>query len=281
MSARRRKHDDHEEEHENEERWLVSFADMMTLLFALFMVLFSISSVNVSKLQVLQRSLQEAFSGKVLSGGKAIMETGNDADPSTRAAATPPLAALQPASAVSASSDTTSKDSGQSAAAAAQAAKAEEASLEDLKRKIDGLAKQRGLDTRVKTVVTAQGLVIQILTDKVFFDSGSAAVKPQAEPILTGIAHVLNAEQEHPIEVSGHTDSQPIHSGQYPSNWELSTARASAVVRDFIHTGVLQRRLTAMGRADEDPTATNKTLAGRAKNRRVDVVLPRLHSTTP
>lgn len=280
MSARRHKHDDHEEEHENEERWLVSFADMMTLLFALFMVLFSISSVNVSKLQVLQRSLQEAFSGKVLSGGKAIMQTGNDTPPN-RAQATPPLAALQPASAVSASSDTTSKDSGQSAAQAAQAAKAEEASLQDLKRKIDGLAKKRGLATRVKTVVTAQGLVIQILTDKVFFDSGSAQVKPEAEPILSGIAHVLNAEQEHPIQVSGNTDSQPIRSGQYPSNWELSTARASAVVRDFIRTGVLPRRLTATGTADEQPTASNKTSAGRAKNRRVDVVLPRLHTTTP
>src|SRR5919199_6754914 len=85
----------HEEEHENEERWLVSFADMMTLLFALFMVLFSISSVNTSKLTALQKSLQDAFSGAVLSGGKAIMQTGNEVQ-AKRAEATPPLPSLTP-----------------------------------------------------------------------------------------------------------------------------------------------------------------------------------------
>src|SRR3954465_1829518 len=85
----------HEEEHENEERWLVSYADMMTLLFALFMVLFSISSVNISKFQDLQRSLQSAFSGKAVAGGKAIMHTGSTSQ-TERPAATPPLPALTP-----------------------------------------------------------------------------------------------------------------------------------------------------------------------------------------
>ena len=98
MSASRRHHghdDDHEGGHDEGERWLVSFADMMTLLFALFMVLFSISSVNTSKLTALQKSLQDAFSGAVLSGGKAIMETGNQVQPK-RAEATPPLPSLTP-----------------------------------------------------------------------------------------------------------------------------------------------------------------------------------------
>src|SRR5919202_6338684 len=95
----KRGHDDHEAEHEEGERWLVSFADMMTLLFALFMVLFSISSVNTSKLTALQKALQDAFSGRVLSGGKAIMETGSQTEPK-RAAAEPPLTSLQPLNAV-------------------------------------------------------------------------------------------------------------------------------------------------------------------------------------
>src|SRR5262245_64821960 len=96
---RRHKGGHHEEEHENEERWLVSFADMMTLLFCLFMVLFAISSVNTSKFEALQKALQDAFSGRVLSGGKAVMQTGSDEQPE-RAAAEPPLASLQPLNAV-------------------------------------------------------------------------------------------------------------------------------------------------------------------------------------
>src|SRR5919106_3791901 len=101
MSARRRHgrgHDDHEE-HENEERWLVSFADMMTLLFCLFMVLFAISSVNTSKFEALQRALQDAFSGKILSGGEATMETGSQTPPN-RPQAEPPLAAITPLAAL-------------------------------------------------------------------------------------------------------------------------------------------------------------------------------------
>src|ERR671927_462256 len=95
MSARRHKPAHHEEEHENEERWLVSFADMMTLLFCLFMVLFAISSVNTSKLEILHEVLQDAFSGKVLSGGKAVMQTGNDTPPE-RAQVEPPMPAISP-----------------------------------------------------------------------------------------------------------------------------------------------------------------------------------------
>src|ERR1700750_3010020 len=98
MSAARRHHghdEDHEGGHEEGERWLVSFADMMTLLFALFMVLFSISSVNTSKLTALQKSLQDAFSGAILSGGKSMMQTGSEQS-AERAAATPPLTSLTP-----------------------------------------------------------------------------------------------------------------------------------------------------------------------------------------
>src|SRR6185436_3691117 len=101
--GRRRKGGHHEEEHENEERWLVSFADMMTLLFCLFMVLFAISSVNTSKFEALQKSLQNAFSGKILSGGQAVMETGNDKQPN-KPGTEPPLEAITPLQALANSS---------------------------------------------------------------------------------------------------------------------------------------------------------------------------------
>jgi chemotaxis protein MotB len=269
-SHRRHKggHDDHEAEHDEGERWLVSFADMMTLLFALFMVLFSISSVNTSKLTALQKSLQDAFSGAVMSGGKAIMQTGNESSPK-RAQATPPIPSLTPL----VSQSTTSLQGNNSLKKAMQ----EQQDFQELKRRIDSEAKKAGLKGKVLTTVRRRGLEIEILTDKVFFDSGSATLKPQALGILDKVAVILAGEHEHPIVVEGHTDSQPIHASLYPSNWELSGGRAAAVVRDFVRQGVNSRRVSFTGYGSNEPIATNSTAAGRSKNRRVEVVLSRIN----
>jgi chemotaxis protein MotB len=274
MAAHRRHKGGHEDhaEHEEGERWLVSFADMMTLLFALFMVLFSISSVNTSKLTALQKSLQDAFSGAVLSGGKAIMSTGSETSPK-RAAAEPPLTSLT-ALTSAASSSVNPNSNGQ-----AKKAAAEQAEFQQLKRRIDAQAKKAGLQGKVVTTVRRRGLVIEILTDKVFFDSGSAQLKPEALGILDKIAVILSGELTHPIVVEGNTDSQPISGAQYPSNWELSGARAASVVRDFASHGVNPRRMSFTGYGSTMPIADNSTDAGRSKNRRVDVVLSRIHST--
>jgi chemotaxis protein MotB len=266
----RRGHDDHEAEHEEGERWLVSFADMMTLLFALFMVLFSISSVNTSKLTALQKSLQDAFSGAVLSGGRAIMETGNQIPPK-RAEATPPIPSLTPL--ISQADSSITAQNGSSLKKAVQ----EQQDFQELKRRIDSEAAKAGLKGKVLTTVRRRGLEIQILTDKVFFDSGSAQLKPEALGILDKIAVILAGELKHPIVVEGNTDSQPISGSQYPSNWELSGARAAAVVRDFTAHGVNPRRVSFTGYGSTMPIASNSTAAGRSKNRRVDVVLSRIN----
>jgi chemotaxis protein MotB len=270
---RRGGHDDHEVEHDESERWLVSFADMMTLLFALFMVLFSISSVNTSKFEALQKALQDAFSGRVLSGGKAIMQTGSDEQPK-QAAAEPPLASLQPLNAV-AKEQAASPEKAKLEKAAALA---EQEEFVKLKRRIDALAKKEGLQGRVNVTIRQRGLVIQLLTDKVFFDSGQAVIKPPAQHLLKKIAVVIRDERTHPIDVEGHTDSQPIHTVRYASNFGLSGDRAAAVVDDFIANGVLKRRLATRGLADEEPVASNSTAPGRSKNRRVEVVLARIHN---
>ena len=273
MAAHRRHkrgHDDHEAGHDESERWLVSFADMMTLLFALFMVLFSISSVNTSKLTALQKSLQDAFSGAVLSGGKAIMQTGNESAPK-RAQATPPIPSLTPLV-----SQATTSLSAQQGSTLKKAMKEQE-DFQELKRRIDSEARKAGLKGKVLTTVRRRGLEIEILTDKVFFDSGSATLKPQALGILDKVAVILAGEREHPIVVEGHTDSQPIHASLYPSNWELSGARAAAVVRDFVGDGVNSRRVSFTGYGSNQSIATNSTAAGRSKNRRVEVVLSRIH----
>jgi chemotaxis protein MotB len=209
----------------------------------------------------------------VLSGGKAIMQSGSDTQPK-QATAEPPLASLQPLNATA--TETSANAAARKAAAAAAAA--EEQDFQKLKRRIQLLAKREGLQGRVNVTVRRRGLVIQILTDKVFFDSGEAVIKPQAQNLVGKIAVVIRDERTHPIVVEGHTDSQPIHGGRYQSNWSLSGDRAAAVVDDFIGHGVLDRRLSLAGFADKEPIATNTTAAGRSKNRRVEVVLSRLHN---
>jgi chemotaxis protein MotB len=263
----RRGHDDHEE-HENEERWLVSFADMMTLLFCLFMVLFALSSVNTSKFEELKRSLSQAFSGKILSGGKAIMETGA-AEPPNKPQATPPIEAMSP---VTALSETTVADKDE-----ARLAQLEQEQFRQLKRRIDALAKAQGISGHVKTVIRSDGLIIELLTDKVFFDSGQATLKPPALRLLGKVGRIIAAERTHPVQVEGHTDSQPIHTDRYHSNWSLSGDRAAAVVEEFADNGVLSQRLSLKGYGSMKPVATNTTPQGRSRNRRVDVVLNRLH----
>jgi chemotaxis protein MotB len=279
MSAARRHKKHHHEEHENHERWLVSGYDMMTLLFAVFVVLFAISSTNISKVKALQQSLQEAFSGPVLTGGKAMMATG-DASESNRAAPEPPLPSITPVQAVKAAMSQTEGQQSEAAAAAAKLAAQEEEDLQALKRRIDAAIREAGLGRNVSTTVSRRGLEVRLLTDKLFFDSGSAVIKAAGVPLIDKIGAIVADEKTHPVEVEGHTDDRPIATSQYPSNWQLSGARAGAVVQRLIGAGVGGNRVSLGGYAARQPIAPNTTDAGRARNRRVEVVLARLHGAT-
>jgi chemotaxis protein MotB len=263
----------HEEEHENEERWLVSFADMMTLLFALFMVLFSISSVNTSKFEALQKSLNDAFSGAVLDGGKSMLSAGSSADETAQSSVQPPLPSLRPLTDIQGA-----KTSKQSAAEAEKASKQEEQDFRALKRRIDNLAKDAGLQGKVNVTIRRRGLVIQLLTDKVFFSSGDATLHPEAHKLVSKIGAIVRDERSHPVVVEGYTDSQPISTSRYQSNWDLSGARAAAVVNDFAKVGVLSARMSLQGFGSQVPVDSNSTAEGRAKNRRVEVILSRIHT---
>ena len=253
MSASRRRRRGEEEAH-NDERWLLTYADMITLLMALFMVLFSISSVNISKFKDLQHSLQDAFSGRILPGGRSIKQAGG----SSRIA--------QPA-------ETPSPASSQSAA--------EQEDFKRLQKQIDAYAARHGLSTKISTRVDGRGLHVRVLTDKLFFASGAADIQPAGLAIVGKLAALFAAERKHPVQVEGHTDVQPIHSDRFPTNWELSAARASSVVRTMVDDGVVAGRLSAVGRAYLDPIADNATDAGRARNRRVEFLLPREQSPSP
>jgi chemotaxis protein MotB len=258
-----------EEEQHADERWLLTYADMITLLMALFMVLFSISSVNISKFKDLQRSLQDAFSGRVLPGGRSIKESGGSDQVQTSAASmpSPNLQQVQ--------GGRFGKGSGMSAAAA------EEDDFQKLKQRIDAYAAQHGLSTKISTRVDARGLHVRVLTDKLFFASGAADMQPAGVQVVGALSRLFAAERAHPVSVEGHTDPQPIHSDRFPTNWELSTARAATVVRTMVVDGVAPGRLSAVGRAYLDSVADNATEAGRARNRRVEFLLPRQQIATP
>jgi chemotaxis protein MotB len=257
-----------------DERWLLTYADMITLLMALFIVMFAISSVNTSKFNALSKSLKEAFNGKVVEGGQSILQTGGSDNGHRAPTAEAPIPAIQPLIqkefAKKAKEQQKKSSSGQT----------EQEEFQKVKAELDKYVKQHGLSSKVTTEITRRGLVIRLLTDKVLFDSGQARVKPAGKPLLKKVSSLLQVDDVHPINVEGYTDNIPIHSPIFPTNWELSTARAASVVRLLIADKVPATRLGAVGYAQLHPLASNDTAGGRSKNRRVEIVLLRTGQTS-
>lgn len=267
--AKKRK--EHHEEHPDE-RWLLTYADLITLLVALFIVMFAMSSVNQGKFDKLAKSLSDTLSGGVVQGGTAMAEAGSSVkDPS------PVEVPFAPAVRPQFGGGETAVKGGDGEAKKRQERRSkEEEGFKALKERIDGYARDKGLDGRVKTRVTEDGLQVRVLTDGLLFDSGSAEPKLAGRPLVEHIGTVLAGAGEHPVTVSGHTDPEPIATGRFRSNWDLSVARATSVVSLLTQADVPAQRLTAAGRAQLDPVADNDTPAGRALNRRVEILLPRL-----
>lgn len=282
---RRRGTSQHAEE--SEDRWLLTYSDMITLLMALFIVLFAISSVNVSKYHTLQQALRAAFSGgNVAPGGKPISSKASvpaSTDHASIATGAPSLAPLFTLSSPNpAHSRQTHSEASLAAAAPAahfgvQSAASEQEEFVLLKHELEAYARSHGFASSVHPVIERRGLAIRVLTDSLLFGSGSAALDPQGRPLMREIAQLLAIDQVHPVSVAGNTDAVPIHTAAFPSNWELSTARASTVVRFLIATGVRAQRLSAAGYAELRPLASNATATGRARNRRVEIVLERIY----
>lgn len=243
------------------ERWLLTYADMITLLLALFIVLYAMSSVSELKLAALRGSLSGAFTGKVPDGGESILDSG--ASPSRIELDTTSDRSIDPIEAPGA----------REAAELARLAAANR-QLHKLQADIARTASSRGLSDSVETTVDERGLVISILSDRILFDVGSADLRPGAGALLGPIAQLLRA-QPNPLRVEGHTDSEPIHTARYRSNWELSTARAITVVHYLLRHGIASQRLSAAGYGAEHPVAPNATAAGRARNRRIEIVVLR------
>jgi chemotaxis protein MotB len=267
------------EESESMERWLLTYSDMITLLMALFIVLFSISSVNISKFITLQQSLKAAFSGSILSGGRSILNDGEDSSTkhSPNNTVIPAIVPLTPTISMP-------NDQGGAASKAQVSAllkEANEASLEQsdfvaLEHRLNSYAKAHGFSHQVKAQIQQRGLVVTVLTDKLLFETGQDTLQPASYPLLQEIARLIDIDKaNHPVDVEGYTDNVPIHTAEFPSNWELSTGRATNVLEYLLAQHVPGGRLRASGYADHYPVASNALPAGRNDNRRVEIVFDR------
>jgi len=265
-SNRRRRGDHHEEEHADE-RWLLTYSDMVTLLMALFIIMWAISSVNISKFDQLRASLRAAFSARVLPESSSILtgqrsafdEQGSPIHPVSEGMTKEPAFKMVPIA--QQLHDAAVRD--------------ETSNLKRIQREIRQYAAEHGFAKNIATKVDERGLVVRVLTDDVLFDTGKATLKSRSLPLLTEISTLLARGVVNPIRVEGNTDDVPISTPEFHSNWDLSTARADAVLEFLLAHGVAPTRLSATGYADQRPIASNATPEGRSQNRRVELVVLR------
>ena len=258
-----------------DERWLLTYADMITLLMALFIVMWAISSVNTSKFNALRDSLREAFNGKLMTGAESTLPGGTSIlqpDGARIASVSPPRESPQVAQ--------STKFSPMSGVASFKApvgsAQAEEQNLEKLAQQIRNYAQQHGLASKIGATVDERGVIIRLLTDKVLFDAGSADLKTPSVPLIRQVGTIIGKlGLPNPIRVEGNTDITPIATARFPSNWELSTARATSVLQVLLQAGIDPTRFSAAGYADTRPVASNSSQLGRYMNRHVDIVVLR------
>lgn len=247
--ARRRKR----AEHDNHDRWLISYADFVTLLFAFFVVMYSISSVNEGKYKIFSNSLNLAFARQPIS---ALPNVASNQQPDQA------LNALLNKNKILVDKRT------------AQLGEQQRKIQERMKNLTSGLNQVMAslINQRMVSInQTRRGVVIDISANTLF-KTGEAVLQPGTLDVLHQVAAVLSNE-DMSIEVEGHTDDIPITTTQYPSNWELSSARASSVARMLIDNGVSAKRLAVIGLASNQPLMSNDSAENRARNRRVTLTI--------
>ena len=274
--SRRKRH----EEHENHEAWAIPYGDLVTLLLAFFVVMYAMSSVNEGKYRVLSDSLSEAFSGAPPSP-RAVADaagTGSFVElprNQVRRLIGSALVGVAPADVKPAE---TAEPSAQGAVAEAVGEAADTATSARNSAELGQVADQ--VSSAMGALVAAgevhvrryqNWVAVDISTD-ILFGSGTARLSEAAVPTLQQLADALKPFTN-AIRVEGHTDDRPIRTVEFPSNWELSAARAASVVRVFMDRGVTPARLAVMGFGQYRPAATNQTAAGRNANRRVAVII--------
>lgn len=241
-----------DEEHDNHERWLVSYADFITLLFAFFVVMYALSSVNEGKYRILSESMATAFRNVQVVGDTAPLPV----------AINPPIPVPKKPSGVLKAPDV--------------AKQKQRDTMRNVAKEILDVMAPLIEQGKVRVIETSRGVTIEI-NDSILFAPGQALLQPSLIKAMSAIARVL-APTDFPITIEGHTDNVPINTPQFPSNWELSAVRATTVLRLFADSGVAPERLTAIGYADTRPVEPNVFADGRARNRRVTILID---STVP
>jgi chemotaxis protein MotB len=248
MARRKKAHADGP--HDNEERWLLTYSDLITLLFVLFVVMYAISTTDLRKMVVLQQSLSAAFNADVLQGQQAIsINNGQDT--------------------------TVQQDQSSSGTSPVQS------DLNSIKAALEDYAIGQGLGGEVEVGMAPQGIVIR-LNDALLFSSGRASLDDHALNLVKQVVNIIKP-LTNPVRIEGNTDDQAPDGILFSSNWDLSSARALAVLKAMDSMGMTPSRLSALGNAQYDPIAPNTDEASRAKNRRVDIVIlyPADNGTAP
>ena len=256
-------------EHVSHERWLISYADFITLLFAFFVVLYASSQVDKRKIGKLALSIQVAFQEL------GVFETSNTLIPLNDSEAVP-FSKIQVVENTERTSDMTrfvQPMKGELSPSVSIPMKNVQAELEkalapEIRNKVVELKARR------------EGLIVS-LREIGFYEIGSAALRPTSKDAIDRLAAVLASRTE-ALRIEGHTDNVPIHNGRFASNWELSTARASELIKTFIERyGFEPQRLSAAGFAEYHPVSSNENAEGRARNRRVDIVILNPYPANP
>jgi chemotaxis protein MotB len=256
------------------ERWLITYADMITLLLVLFIILYSTANTDLAKFKALAESLAQGFGATAPSPAAAGESSGTSQGSSpvfdTSGGGNKPLQLFP---------------ENQTPIQIFEFARMLEGAGEEsgLKGKLEQAVAEavaaaggelQGLGGKLEVSYNERGIMITIFPDQILFDSGSARLKPGFKAILDLLAPQFS-RLPNSIEVDGHTDSVPISTATFPSNWELSAGRAGAVIRYLAAKGLAPERLSASGYADTRPVDTNATREGRARNRRVELIILR------
>ena len=224
-----RRFDEEEPSGSNRDRWLLTYADMITLLAAFFLMLYSMSVVSKGKFSVLAQSMKSGFNGG-LNTGEGIEET-------------PRM-------------------------------KIERAQYQEALKNLVQFVEQNRMSGKVALRPEERGLVISLVSDNMLFKRGQAEVQQDSEKLMDQVTQILKSAPRNQVQIEGHTDDLPIRTLQFPSNWELSASRASAMLRNFVDRhGLPANRFIASGYADTHPLAPNTNEQSRARNRRVEIIL--------
>jgi chemotaxis protein MotB len=238
-----------DDDDDNPDRWLISYADFITLLFAFFVVMYAISTINISKYDALTTSMGTAFKGSQASNTTApkalIKLEGHEKKSLIKPL---PLSHIYQ-----------------------EKAKREQENMAKMGLEISNKLAPLILDNKVQVMQNNRGVRIDI-NDSLLFNSGSAELAVSAADIINEVANILKDNQRL-IQVEGHTDNTPIHNTLFFSNWELSAVRATTVVRMLTAAGIKESRLSALGYGATQPITTSDTEFGRAKNRRVSIMI--------